>query len=79
MPQPTHCVWSITAFPSFIEIAGHPSFMQALQPLHLSASTFSAGLCLTYFSNAQGRLEIITDGSSTASSSLIAASVSASE
>ena len=43
----------------------------------LSLFTLSGGLCFTYLRSADGRLEIITLGSSLASSSLITASVSA--
>ena len=38
-PQPTHWVLSMTAFPSRMLMAGQPSFMHALQLLHLSVST----------------------------------------
>ena len=46
-PQPTHCVASMTALPSRTLIAGQPMPMHALQPMHFSASTESAGLCFT--------------------------------
>ena len=48
------------------------AIMQALQPVHLSAMTFKAGLCLTVFNRAQGRREMTRDGSSTCNSASIA-------
>ena len=71
-PQPTHWVKSTWAFPSFMEMAGQPIFMQFLQPTHLSVSTARGALCLTYFSRAQGRREMMTEGSSAESSSFTA-------
>ena len=50
LPQPTHWVGSMTAFPSRKLRAGQPIFMQDLQPRHLSASTASGGLCSTWSS-----------------------------
>ena len=55
--------------------AGQPTWRQALQPVHLSAMTFRAGLCLTVFSRAQGRREMTRDGSSTCNSASMAARV----
>ena len=48
--------------------------MHDLHPMHLSLSTTNGALCLTVLSSAHGRREMITDGSSAASSSLIASS-----
>ena len=56
-------------------MAGQPICMQALQLLHLSGSMWKAGLCFTHFKRAQGRRTTMTEGSSAASSSLMAASV----
>ena len=58
--HPTHCVWSMTAFLSTMLIAGHPIFMQALQPMHFALSTAIGPGCFTVLSNAHGRLEIMT-------------------
>jgi hypothetical protein len=52
------------ALPSFIDIAGHPIFMQDLHPTHLSLFTRRGGLCFTFLRSAQGLLEIITEGAS---------------
>ena len=59
-----------------MEMAGQPILMQLLQPMHLSVFTFSGALCFTYFSRAQGRRLMMTEGSSAASSSFTARSVS---
>ena len=52
----------MTAFLSFILIAGQPSRIHDLHPTQFSFSTFNGGLCFTYFKSAQGRRLIITDG-----------------
>ena len=62
------------AFPSFMEMDGHPSPMQRLQLLHFSGSTRSGAFGFTYFSSTQGRREMMTLGSSSASSSFTASS-----
>ena len=74
-PQPTHCVASKTALPSRTLIAGQPMPMHALQPMHFSASTESAGLCFTVLSSAHGRRLITTLGHSACSASWTAARV----
>ncbi len=76
-PQPVHRVLSMTALPSTTLMAGQPIFMQDLQPTHLSGFAEMGPGCLTYFSRAQGRREMITDGSFAASSSFTAASQAA--
>ena len=76
-PHPTQSVLSTRAFPSLMEIAGQPSFMQDLHPTHLSVSTLRGGFFSTFFSSTQGLLEMITEGSFASSSSLTACSHSA--
>jgi hypothetical protein len=60
--------------PCFHEIGGQFNPRHALQPSHLSGPTFSAGLGLipALLNSAQGLCEMITEGPSLASSSLIA-------
>ena len=61
----------MTAFFSRMEMAGHPIFMQDLQPLQLSLTTFTGGWAFTVFSRVQGLLAMMTEGSGAASSSLM--------
>ena len=68
-PQPTQRVESIRALPSAMLMAGQPILMQLLQPTHLSESAAMGPGCFTYFSRAQGRREMMTEGSAAASSS----------
>ena len=75
-PQPTHCAASMTAFPSRMEMAGQPIRMQLLHPRQDSVRMDSGGFLFTPFRRAQGRLEMMTDGSSISSASRTAASVS---
>ena len=70
-------VLSICTFPPITLMAGQPSFMQDLQPTHFSGFASMGPGCLTYLSSAHGRREIMTDGSSAASSSLTALSQAA--
>jgi hypothetical protein len=60
--------------PFFQEIGGQFKPKHALQPSHLSGSTFSAGLglILALLNKAQGLWAMMTDGPSFASSSLMA-------
>ena len=67
----------MAALPPFMLMAGQPMRMQLLQLRHLSVSTVRGALCLTYFSRAQGRRLMITEGSRSASSSFTALSQAA--
>ena len=68
-PHPVQSVASMVAFPSLKEREGHPRPIQRRQERHLAGSTARAGLAFTVFNSTQGLREMITEGSSAASSS----------
>ena len=79
MPQPVHWVKSMTDFLSLKLTAGQPIFIQALQPMHFSASTVNGfGIfARTSFRRTQGRREMMSEGASTYSSAAMASLVAA--